>query len=102
MEQPLLSIGIFQPPQAYSWPFWQVLLYLEKLTALPMTIYIKRPANAKEVITEIVEETATMEEVMVIMQNLDVVAAWKETAEALVSIVEHCFVTPRLCSSSPG
>ena len=63
----------------------QVLLYLERKTAKPMTIFIKLGANRNNLITEIVEETATIEDIMGIMQSLEVVAAWAETADTIVS-----------------
>jgi hypothetical protein len=50
-----------------------------------MTIFIKLGANRNNLITEIVEETATIEDIMGIMQSLEVVAAWAETADTIVS-----------------
>ena len=72
--------------------FDQVLLYLERKTAEPMTIFIKMAANKNNLITEIVEETATIEDIMGIMQSLEVVAAWAETADTIVRLRSAAYV----------
>mmetsp|Transcript_24576 Transcript_24576/g.68422 ORF Transcript_24576/g.68422 Transcript_24576/m.68422 type:complete len:262 (+) Transcript_24576:257-1042(+) len=62
----------------------EVLLYLEQKFAEPMIVYIKWPANANNIITEQVEERSTVDDIMQIMINLQVVAAWAETADVVV------------------
>ena len=78
----------------------QVLLYLEQKFAEPMTIYIKWPANANNLITEQVEERSTIDDVMQIMINLQVVAAWAETADVVVrsALPREAMEPPPECS----
>lgn len=52
--------------------FQQVLLYLERKLAEPILIFIKWPVNASNIITQVVEEKTTIEEVMQIMIDLEV------------------------------
>ena len=56
-------------------------------------------ANKNNLITEVVEETATIEDIMGIMQSLEVVAAWAETADTIVSIVPAAYVAILLMHS---
>jgi len=62
----------------------EVLLYLERKTKNPTTIFIKWPANATNLVAERVSESTTVEQVMEIMVGLQVVAAWAEGADVVV------------------